>query len=471
MCCSGSSSPESVAQNSSEFVVAEALQESWASKAGVRENPRVQLLGDSPTRPPYALSGHNEPVLLHEGRGTLTQNGSVACGPVTVSLTWLPSPNVTFELDGEALMLVPGDSAILSLLDVAGAPDAEVSLAHLSSGHCRGTFRGPFSFGEETVTSMVFLVPNMPTMYGDVISSGGQRWAGRVDLPDPPWRIRLESRPDISAIVTELKMGGYAPTHVGRIDRTDGASFATADARAILEGLGQFLSFSRGFWTTPLLLVGYEDDVPVWHEWCARHASPWRTMSAWFSPHHADSLSAAFPLFMDRWRDLGWRDTLVLGIGWFVEANQLSNAESSIVLGQVALELLAWAELVEEHEIMSRGHFKAGPTEQNIRELLRWADIPLAIPAQRGFLSDLAAQEAWEDGPAALIGYRNLLTHPRHRVDRILNAPVLARTELGQLALWYVELVLLRFLNYEGDYVNRLTARAVGEVEAVPWRD
>ena len=46
---------------------------------------------------------------------------------------------------------------------------------------------------------------------------------------------------------------------------------------------------------------------------------------------------------------------------------------------------------------------------------------------------------------------------------------MLARAELAQLALRCVELVLLRFCGYQGDYVNRLAARVVGEVEPVPW--
>jgi hypothetical protein len=84
-------------------------------------------------------------------------------------------------------------------------------------------------------------------------------------------------------------------------------------------------------------------------------------------------------------------------------------------------------------------------------------------------LSQYATSEGWADGPAALIGLRNKLTHPGGKATAIFAAPTKARVELQQLALWYVELILLRFHGYRGDYVNRHKAEYVGEVERVPW--
>jgi hypothetical protein len=430
----------------------------------------MKLRGDLAMTPPYPLRGHEESVALHEGEGLLEQGGLEVRGKVSVSLSWTPTPSITFELEGDLLIQIEvGVDATLSLLDIPDAPAARVSVNHHALDRARGSFRDSFSFGSDRATSVSFLVPNLPDIHGGVISTATGSWAGRVDLLDSPWRVRLDSRHDISAIVRDLKSGGFAATHVGRIDRTDGSSFSSSDAIKVVEGLRQFLSFARGFWTSPLLLVGYQDDLPVWHEWCARHASPWRTNFAWSSPHHPDSLATAFPLFMERWRVPDSQDKLVLGIGWFIEANQLSNLESAIILGQVALELFASAVLVDEQERLSRREFKDGPTDKTIRELLDWASIPLAIPAKYQDLADLADREGWADGPATLVGYRNLLVHPRDRLRRILDSPTSARAELSQLTLWYVELIILRFCGYEGDYSNRITARVVGEVESVPW--
>ncbi len=45
----------------------------------------------------------------------------------------------------------------------------------------------------------------------------------------------------------------------------------------------------------------------------------------------------------------------------------------------------------------------------------------------------------------------------------------MARIELQELALWYVELALLRLIDFNGLYSNRLGEKATGIVEPVPW--
>jgi hypothetical protein len=63
---------------------------------------------------------------------------------------------------------------------------------------------------------------------------------------------------------------------------------------------------------------------------------------------------------------------------------------------------------------------------------------------------------------------RNSLIHPRGR-QRLTATPVRARIELQELVLWYVELTLLRLIDYRGGYANRLGSKTTGVVEPVPW--
>ncbi len=37
------------------------------------------------------------------------------------------------------------------------------------------------------------------------------------------------------------------------------------------------------------------------------------------------------------------------------------------------------------------------------------------------------------------------------------------------LFTWYITLLLLRFMDYRGDYARHLIPQARGEVEKVPW--
>src|SRR6266446_6313316 len=58
---------------------------------------------------------------------------------------------------------------------------------------------------------------------------------------------------------------------------------------------------------------------------------------------------ALFPGFMRLWKDPDWNQTLRVAIHWYVESNAQAGAiEGSLVLQQLAIELLAWRVFVED---------------------------------------------------------------------------------------------------------------------------
>lgn len=67
---------------------------------------------------------------------------------------------------------------------------------------------------------------------------------------------------------------------------------------------------------------------------------------------------------------------------------------------------------------------------------------------------------------------RNWIVHPRKQ-GRSQLRPLSrhARFQTRQLALWYVELILLRLCGYSGPYTNRLGRQSVrlGSEEEMPW--
>jgi hypothetical protein len=433
------------------------------------EHPPANNMPLLPT--PYGLGRRDQPIPLATEWGRLMQKGAtVAEGDVALSFTWLPHPNVRFEMSAEpwGVELQPSQLE----LDLKPPIVVPVMVGRVNIGavnEIAGNLVERAALDTEiAVDAISFLLANTPTMAGDWITkSDTGAWRGRVVLESPPWRVTLEVRPDNRQIVNELRaFGGYAVTHVGSLERIDGALFSVARGREILNALNLFLSFARGLWTPPLLPVGYRGGNIVSREWLGRTSSPWRANFGWFSPRHPNTLADAFPLFMQRWQDPQWEDSLTLGIWWYIEANGPATAESSLLLSQVALELFSWVILVQERCLLSGTQHRNARAEDNIRRLLQWAQIPLAIPPEHPTLTHYAAAEGWTDGPAALIGLRNKLTHPGGKATAIFAAPAEARVELRELALWYVELVLLRFHGYRGDYVKR---HNVDGVERVPW--
>ena len=71
-----------------------------------------------------------------------------------------------------------------------------------------------------------------------------------------------------------------------------------------------------------------------------------------------------------------------------------------------------------------------------------------------------------------MVWARNKIVHPARSPDRRSMMREIA-LESNYLALWYLELTLLRLFNYQGEYVNWLRGTRGGYltefIENVPW--
>jgi hypothetical protein len=170
-----------------------------------------------------------------------------------------------------------------------------------------------------------------------------------------------------------------------------------------------------------------------------------------------------------RWSDADWKQVLQLAIDLYVTANHQESSQIGLVIAQSALELLAWAILVERRQTLSPEGFEKLAAADTVRLLLELAGVPRAIPAALNALASTSPPGqkggTWRDGPHAVTDLRNGMVHPTKSRRVKLGVPTLPWFEAARLSLWYVELVLLRLLDYEGPYRNRLTFRE----EDVPW--
>ncbi|NJK30432.1 MAG: hypothetical protein HC790_06060 [Acaryochloridaceae cyanobacterium CSU_3_4] len=197
-------------------------------------------------------------------------------------------------------------------------------------------------------------------------------------------------------------------------------------------------------------------------------------------------MSEAFPGFLQLWRE--WSDLANIVLNGYLESNADGRfTEHSIVLTQVALEMIAWTLLVEKESVISKDGFDKLPASDKLRLLLSKLGIPIEIPpncydcqppySQRDASSLLpnlsqvakSSQYNWVDGPHALTELRNGIVHPK-KLQKVLATNHEARFEARWLGLWYLELVLLALMNYQGCYANRLIfPRHEGTYDKVPW--
>ena len=245
---------------------------------------------------------------------------------------------------------------------------------------------------------------------------GTQQWLSRAAIEVGEWRITLDKfKPDDRLFNEMSNTGGFAVTHVGKLERLDGKAFAAKKSEKMFDALPRYLSFCRGAWVALILPVGFDKSGGrVWEKWEAQKIVGWRPVNTWFGGHSEESLAKGFPGFYARWQEEKWQEPLELANHWYVEANMAAGGvEGSIILAQAGLELLGWCRLVGEKLGLSEKGYENIAAMEKLRLLLMVCGIPSAIPASLSKLTAVAKakENQWKDGPQAVIEVRNALVH------------------------------------------------------------
>lgn len=430
-----------------------------------------------PIRLSFAFRRRERAIVLYRGPIELRDDGRrVAEGHGEVHFSWLPRPGVTFVMPAQTMGGVVGETRIA--IPPLGV-DASVFLTswNMSGGDVRGVVNRARFPPTDAIRELRFAVPNYLFMNrGDPLRekrrSGEHFWAGRNVLEAEGWELTLDGRSDARNVKERLRAkGGCEVTHSARLRRCDGAAFSDSEARDKLIALGCFFGLTCGHWAPPLVAYGHDERLSVvWRDWDPPTISPWRPAMSVIDVFHPESLDEVFAGFLRRWADPIWREPLLYATQMYVEANGPVYAETSLVLTQAALELIAWVRVVEDEQAYTGADFnklKYGAADR-IRKLFDWLELDPSIPATLASLGTEACRRNWVDGPHAIDALRNALIHPSKR-ERIEDTDLNARIDLHELGLWYAELALLRVVGFEGEYSSRLHSHSSGSVVPVPW--
>lgn len=317
-----------------------------------------------------------------------------------------------------------------------------------------------------SATCHLFNLPNfsIPTVNRAKISANPKD-RRLVILRAGGWEITIACTIQTKGLVKQLEeRGGYAPTHMVKIAKEDGSTFSDVDLSEALDCLYWFLSFCFGRRTGVGLPVGVDKTgKKVWEQWgfpvCARGA--WKSGTCCFDVQHGEILASVFPGFWQLWTDRRWQPHLTYAVDWYLRANVAEGSETGIILGQVALELLAWKYCIQIHNICSPNGFKKLTAADRLRLLLSNLSIPPSIPPRSVPLST-----PYADVAEAITRIRNDLVHVEVRSPASANDVCGARA----LSLWIIEMVILRLCEHDGQYANRLIVpRWPESMEYVPW--
>lgn len=333
------------------------------------------------------------------------------------------------------------------------------------------------------ISRAVFHLFNWPMLRGPrvyVLQEGKPpqcrlRTCGRFQMECDGWLVTVAELERTEELVNRLSdTGGYAITHVGEVQRSDGRTFSTTQLDDLLACVGDFFSMVLGRWSRPSLTVGFDSaGNRVFEQWGLHQTTMGHYVggNSFFDRQHDEIFEALFPAFWRLWNDPLWATPLKKAIYWYIGANNVGfgvNVDSALLFSQAALELLSWTYCVLDRKAVSEKAFapRGGLTASDKLTLLTsLLGISNSLPIELKAL-DARPGQRWSDSMHAITDLRNGLVHPKEN-DHIAED---AYHQAWKLSLWYLDLILLRLLKYEGKYSNRLKVRFVGQIEDVPWK-
>ena len=313
-----------------------------------------------------------------------------------------------------------------------------------------------------------FGILNFPELLGNqsLWSSEGRTGTAipHAKLETSSWCVEITGVSDISDVVKTLKQdGGYGLTYNGVVTRSHGADFSVKDVQPLLTALRVFLSFARGTSCSLALVEGQDQYKEAsWLRWGAHHVESWKKERSWLRLlNGADILSELFPKFWCLLLEGGekGKDAILRAIDWYLQSN-VSAPYVGLLLTQAALERLSHQILKNWQVRLLKDRKETSGAGKIIGEALQCLDLGSDLPQDCKELSKL---KRWESGPHAIVAIRNDLIHPKEKFSSVSDY---AHHEAWNLGQWYIEMILLRMLDYQGSYANRL---AGWHIASVPW--
>ncbi|MFD5094473.1 hypothetical protein ACFWMR_27985 [Amycolatopsis thailandensis] len=325
----------------------------------------------------------------------------------------------------------------------------------------------------QDLTYATFILANLPAMqFGARLCHETAWYPGRTVLTGAGWKVALDYPWNHQEIEKDLRdNGGHAVTHTGRVEREDGSDFSAGSLQNVLHVLRYVLSLACGRWTSPILSVAYNNATePTWSEWAPPLVSPWRTSFGLVDGHHPEQLQELFERTAVAWADPLKQEVVRRAIYYLIDANDPHPLELAVSSAQSGLELLAWSELVEDHQIHTAKTYKSLKAHESMRELLTLHSISPMFPPELTELSSVASKLtdlSVGDGPEVLTRMRNGVMHPnrtkpKFSTDEWYDAWCLARH--------YLQLSILGYLGYQGTHRDpAVKVHFTGQIENVPW--
>jgi len=343
-----------------------------------------------------------------------------------------------------------------------------------------GVISGTAVFGDKSipVEKIIFSVPNlrdfdgMPVkkIIGDKLSTG----RNRLVFENETYEILIDQCIDYKSKKESLaEKGGYIILYYGELKSKKG-SLKHEDTEEVFYCLSTFLSFLNGKRTSAMFHQGIFENEVIWCDYTEYFVDTHKDVRSWPQSHSISGLNDIWNKFSTLWKKTEDRNFLISAIHWYVEANGHSGfSEGSIIMAQTALELLYNWWVVESKQLILGKDSENISAANKIRLLLSQLNISLTVPESFTKLREFVdGNKDILDAPDAVVQIRNAIVHSQEEKRKKLSSiHHMAKFEALQLCIWYIEMALLRILDFDDKYFNRCSVEMYksNAEEFVPW--
>ncbi|MBB2151635.1 hypothetical protein [Pedobacter gandavensis] len=420
----------------------------------------------------------DEPIILHDGNCTL-KSGAIEINLIgKIFFKWFPSHGVVFEGTGNA----PGN-----IMDIN---NFELIIDNQVVGSCfltsitdnftsfKGILGSVCILGDKSISvpSIEFEVCNLREFFG---RSSAANFSGKhLLLENDQFKIQLFKHIDFSNKSKELKWkGSYQALYSGLLEPINSkASLTYEGTQEIFTCLFLFLSFLNGRRCSPIFRKGIFQDKAVWSDFTPYHVDKFKSVTNWPPQIDTAEIESLWKNFSEMYRDPDTKDFLEVAIHTYIRTNgHIAFAFEGIAMIANTLELLFNVLVVEKKKIIAGKDVENLQASNKIRLLLSQVGLGNEIPSKlTGMITYKASTKEFRemDGPEFFTQIRNSIVHGQaDKRKKLSQIPETVLREVVDMSIWYVEVILLNILNYQGKYQNRtLKAEWAGQGEEVmPW--
>lgn len=393
---------------------------------------------------------------------------------------WFPHPRPTFS--GEPKI---GTGALFSqiikantfkiIIDGLDTGEGYITESNFGGPNQKAFIQGIYSqtafIGDRSipVERIIFSVPNLREFLGALVKKEKQNsissLMNRIELENENNIFILDKSSEYKELNNSLrKKGGYVLQYSGELTSKKGP-LLFKDIGDSFHCLNTFLNFLNGRRTSALFISGFVGQEKIWSDYSSYSVNSYKYVHSW--PTQFPDLSDIWQRFCHLWKDNNNKDFLTSAIHWYVEINNNAGyIEGSIIMAQTALELIYNWWIIEDKKLILGRDSENISASNKIRLLLSQLNVSASIPESFNYLKELVGKDNVADAPDAIVLIRNAIVHSNHdKRKKLLEIDNDAKYEALKLSIWYIEMALLRILEFDGKYEDRCSKTS----RYVPW--